>query len=261
MQIQFYKYQGTGNDFIMIDNRSGSIALDDVQIKQLCSRRFGVGADGLILLELEPGVDFKMVYYNSDGAPSSMCGNGGRCIAAFAKKLGVIANKATFVAVDGLHEVEINELGLVSLKMGDVKFIERRENDFYLNTGSPHYVKFVEGVEGYPVLQEGRAIRNSPAFAEEGTNVNFIEKKEEALFVRTYERGVEEETYSCGTGVTAAALVAAIVGMATTKNNCLIRTLGGDLEVSFERVLEQNFYNIWLKGPAEFVYKGELTVA
>ena len=261
MQIQFYKYQGTGNDFIMIDNRTNSVALDALQIKHLCSRRFGIGADGLILLELEPGVDFKMVYYNSDGAPSSMCGNGGRCIAAFAKKLGVMAGKAKFVAVDGLHEVEINENEQVSLKMGDVKLIERHDTDFYLNTGSPHYVKFVEAVESYPVLEAGRAIRNSAPFAEEGTNVNFIEKLEDALFVRTYERGVEDETYSCGTGVTAAAIVAAITGLATSKNNCFIRTLGGDLEVSFERVLEQNFYNIWLRGPAEFVYRGDIVIA
>jgi len=261
MQLSFYKYQGTGNDFILIDNRQNNVLLTNEQVKLLCDRRFGIGADGLMLLELEPGSDFKMVYYNSDGNPSSMCGNGGRCITAFAKHLGVIKNSAKFLAIDGLHEATIDENEIVSLKMQDVKTVEMGDDFFYLNTGSPHFVKMVDDVERFDVKKNGALIRNNDRFKEEGTNVNFIERKDDALFVRTYERGVEDETYSCGTGVTAAALVAAIKGISNGKNNCLINTLGGNLEVTFERVLEQNFYNIWLIGPAEKVFNGTIEIA
>lgn len=258
MIIPFYKYQGTGNDFILIDNRNKHISLTNEQVAFMCHRRFGIGADGLILLELEAGVDFRMVYYNSDGNTSSMCGNGGRCITAFAKYLGVIEDKARFLASDGLHEATIDSHGMVSLKMQDVKQVEAGDDFFFLNTGSPHYVKFVSDIEHFDVFNQGRNIRYSERFQEEGTNVNFIEKKEEELFVRTYERGVEDETYSCGTGVTAAALVAALKGLSTGKNNCIIKTKGGALEVTFEKVLEQNFYNIWLKGPATSVFSGSM---
>ncbi|MEI8137787.1 MAG: diaminopimelate epimerase [Bacteroidota bacterium] len=260
MQLSFYKYHGTGNDFILIDNRLNEISLTIEQINFLCHRRFGIGADGLMLLELEPGCDFKMVYYNSDGNPSSMCGNGGRCITAFAKHLGIIENKARFIAIDGLHEATIDENEVVSLKMQDVKNVEIGDDYFYLNTGSPHYVKIISDVEKMDVKTNGSAIRYNLRFKEDGTNVNFIERVEDNLFVRTYERGVEDETYSCGTGVTAAALVAAIKGISNGKNNCFIKTLGGNLEVKFERVLEQNFYNIWLIGPAEMVFKGSIKV-
>jgi diaminopimelate epimerase len=257
MQIHFYKYQGTGNDFVLIDNRINSVSFNTEQISFLCDRRFGIGADGLMLLELEPGCDFKMVYYNSDGNQSTMCGNGGRCITAFAKHLGITGDHAKFMAIDGLHEATIHE-DQVSLKMQDVKQVEIGEDYFYLNTGSPHYVKSVNNIESFDVVAEGKKIRYNDRFAAEGTNVNFIEKKEEELFVRTYERGVEDETYSCGTGVTAAALVAATQGFSNTKNNCLIKTKGGNLEVTFEKVLETNFYNIWLKGPAVMVFKGTI---
>jgi len=260
MEINFYKYQGTGNDFIMIDNRSNSIVLTNEQVAFLCHRRFGIGADGLILLESEPGFDFRMVYYNSDGNQSSMCGNGGRCITAFARQLGLISDKARFSATDGAHESTLSEDGMISLKMQDVKGMELGEDYFYLDTGSPHYVTLVENVEAFDVFHEGRKIRNSERFKEDGTNVNFIEKQNDEIFVRTYERGVEDETFSCGTGVTAAALVAAVKGISTGKNNCLIKTKGGTLEVSFEKVLEQNFYNIWLKGPALFVFKGSIII-
>lgn len=258
MQINFYKYQGTGNDFILIDNRVKPVTLTNEQVKMACDRRFGVGADGLMLLETEPGYDFKMVYYNSDGNPSSMCGNGGRCITAFARYLGITGDRARFLAVDGPHESVIGHDGIISLKMHDVKEVESGDGYFYLDTGSPHYVKFVSQVETFNVVEEGRKIRNSDRFREQGTNVNFIEKKEDVLFVRTYERGVENETYSCGTGVTAAALVAGLKGISNSKNHCLVKTLGGELEVSFEKVLEQNFYNIWLKGPAKLVFKGSV---
>lgn len=233
------------------------ISLSNDQIKYLCHRHFGIGADGLMLLELEPGVDFKMVYFNSDGNESSMCGNGGRCITAFAKKLGLIEDKARFIAIDGLHEAVFND-GIISLKMNDVKTIDKGENYFYLNTGSPHYVKFVYDIKHFNVFEEGKKIRNSDAFVAEGTNVNFIEKVEDDIFVRTYERGVEDETLSCGTGVTASALVAALSGVASGKNNCRVRTLGGNLNVKFDKVLENTFYNIWLEGPAEFVFEGSV---
>lgn len=260
MEIRFFKYQGTGNDFIMIDNRDRELSLSNEQVAFLCHRRFGIGADGLILLESEPGFDFRMVYYNSDGNQSSMCGNGGRCIVAFARQLGLVNDRASFSAIDGAHEATISGEGIVALKMQDVKNVESGEDFFYLNTGSPHYVKFIKDVESYDVFHEGKKIRNSERFLEEGTNVNFMEKQDNEIFVRTYERGVEDETFSCGTGVTAAALVAALKGISTSKNNCLVKTKGGMLEVSFEKVLEQNFYNIWLKGPALLVFKGSVSL-
>lgn len=260
MLLHFYKYQGTGNDFILIDNRAGNILLEHATIAALCDRRFGIGADGLMLLELQAGYDFRMVYYNSDGNESSMCGNGGRCIVSFAQRLGLGTNgKFHFMAIDGAHEAII-EGTRVELKMQDVRNIEKLDEGYFLNTGSPHFVKFVSGLTAFDVVREGRAIRYSDTYADEGTNVNFIESIGEEIHVRTYERGVEDETYSCGTGVTACALVSALTGISTGRNNCIIKTPGGTLEVSFERVLEQNFYNIWLKGDALFVYKGEVEI-
>lgn len=258
MDLRFYKYQGTGNDFILIDNRQSQIYLTQPQIANFCHRQFGIGADGLMLLELEPGVDFKMVYFNSDGNQSSMCGNGGRCITAFAKHLGMIEDKAKFLAIDGLHEATINPNGEVALKMKDVKSIEQTDNYYFIDTGSPHYVEIVAGVENIDVYHLGKRIRFNDRFSETGTNVNFIEKTEDHLFVRTYERGVENETLSCGTGVVASALVAALNGISTSKNNCLVATKGGHLEVTFEKVLEKTFYNIWLKGPAIKVFEGNI---
>jgi diaminopimelate epimerase len=260
MNVHFQKYHGTGNDFILIDNRNGSVQLLADQISAMCHRRFGIGADGLMLLESEPGVDFRMVYFNSDGNQSSMCGNGGRCITAFARELGVISGKARFTAIDGIHEALITDENYVSLKMQDVKNIEVGSDYCYLNTGSPHYVKVVEDVIHYDVVGEGRKIRYNSRFKEEGTNVNFIQKIDDHLYVRTYERGVEDETFSCGTGVTASALVASLRGFATERNRCAVKTRGGDLEVSFEKVLEQNFYNIWLKGSAVGVFSGSIVL-
>lgn len=260
MKLHFFKYQGTGNDFVLLDNRDKSILLTQEQIKFLCDRRFGVGADGLMLLETEAGYDFKMVYFNSDGNESSMCGNGGRCLMAFAHRLGVVTEKARFIATDGPHEAIILEDGTVSLKMQDVKGIEKGSDFFFLNTGSPHYVTIVDALQDINVKEEGRKVRYNERFALQGTNVNFIEKKEDTLFVRTYERGVEDETLSCGTGVTAAALVAAVNGLATGKNQCRISTPGGSLNVKFDKVLENTFYNIWLEGPATFVYEGDIVI-
>jgi len=266
MNIPFFKYQGTGNDFIIIDNRNNIINnIDNLVIANLCNRQFGIGADGLILLCHKIGFDFEMIYYNSDGNQSSMCGNGGRCIVAFALKLGIIKNTANFYSIDGIHEAVIQDNYhkevIVKLKMIDVSTIEKGEFSFFLNTGSPHYVQYVENIEKYDVENQGKAIRYNEKFALVGTNVNFIEQFEDYLFVRTYERGVEKETLSCGTGVTASALVAAI----SNKNNSLkkinkIKTLGGFLTVYFKKVSDTSFKNIWLEGPATFVFKGEIEV-
>lgn len=258
MTYTFYKYQGTGNDFIIIDNRDMRFnRKDNALVAKLCDRRFGIGADGLILLQNKQGYDFEMVYYNSDGNESSMCGNGGRCIVAFAHKLGLLNEKARFTAIDGEHEA-ILKGDQISLKMADVNEIEKNADFYFLSTGSPHYVKFVKDIEHYNVFEEGKKVRYNKRFKEKGTNVNFIEKQNNSLFVRTYERGVEGETYSCGTGVTAAALIAALTGTSTAAENCAIKTLGGKLNVHFKRKSENSFDNIWLEGPATFVFKGEI---
>jgi diaminopimelate epimerase len=259
MKLSFVKAHGTGNDFILADNRRQEITLTQEQAAMLCHRRFGIGADGLMLLETEPGADFRMVYYNSDGRISSMCGNGGRCITAYARELGLIDRRAEFMAADGRHEATIGDDGEVSLRMNDVRNIEKGDGFFFVDTGSPHYVRIVEDVNGVDVLREGRAIRNSDRFREEGTNVNFIALSDNDLQVRTYERGVEDETYSCGTGVTAGAIIAAYNKM-IPGNYCRVKTLGGNLEVKFEKVLDQNFYNIWLKGPAVKVFEGTIDI-
>ena len=256
----FYKYQGTGNDFVIMDNRQLQFNRKDRSaVAKLCDRRFGIGGDGLMLLQNKEGFDFEMVYYNSDGRESSMCGNGGRCIVEFARSLGIVKDKAHFIAIDGAHEALVKP-GFISLKMNDVKEVELHSDFSFLNTGSPHYVAFVNDVRNYNVFEEGKKIRNNSRFKAEGTNVNFIEKEYNDLFVRTYERGVEAETYSCGTGVTAAALVAAIKKVSTATDYCSIKTLGGDLTVKFKKQADDSFTNIWLEGPATFVFKGEIEV-
>lgn len=256
LKLSFCKYQGTGNDFVLVDNRDNAFGDTNVdKIARLCDRRFGIGGDGLMLLQNKPGYDFEMVYFNSDGRPSSMCGNGGRCIVAFAKRLGIIRDKAHFIAVDGDHDATVKD-NWVSLKMNDVRSVEINEDFCWLNTGSPHYVKFVNDIEHYDMFNEGRNIRYNERFKKEGTNVNFLERKGDVLFVRTYERGVEDETYSCGTGVTAAALVAALKGVATAEDHCRIKTLGGELNVRFKKNADGSFTGIWLEGPAEFVFEG-----
>lgn len=256
MNLHFYKYQGCGNDFIILDNRNTKISLSTQQINKLCDRHFGIGADGLMLLENARGYDFKMVYYNSDGNESSMCGNGGRCITAFAKQLNIIKDSARFMAIDGEHESHIEDK-IISLKMNDVPLIEKREDYFYLNTGSPHVVKWVENIDTYPVFEEGKKIRYDESFKSGGgTNVNFIQLKEDKLVVRTYERGVEDETLACGTGVTAAALVEAMVNKSSHTNYCDVVTLGGNLTVTYQKQ-DGSFTDIWLKGPATFVFEGD----
>jgi diaminopimelate epimerase len=257
--IPFFKYQGTGNDFVMIDQREKKYIRkkDTALINKICDRRFGIGADGLILLENCKGYDFRMVYFNADGRESSMCGNGGRCIAAFANHLGIVKSKCRFLAIDGLHEAMIKKNDWVELKMSDVKNIEIGEDYFLMDTGSPHYVVFVEDIDNLNVFESGQAIRYSKRFKKEGVNVNFVERTEDNIIVATYERGVEDETLSCGTGVTAAAIASFLQKTnRRKKQNTPIKAKGGDLSVRFEPDGKSKANNIWLCGKAELVFEG-----
>jgi len=260
MQIHFYKYQGTGNDFIILDNRDSNYSnITFEQVKFLCDRHFGIGADGLMLLNTSNEFDFEMKYYNSDGNESTMCGNGGRCITAFAKKLGLISTSAIFQAIDGKHTATIDDQGNVCLKMNDVTHIIKNDTYFELNTGSPHYVHFTEYVDEMDMKKEGKLIRYSPKYKDEGINVNFVEVlSNDTLFVRTYERGVEDETLSCGTGVTAAAI--AFCAEANGPQQVNVKTLGGQLQVLFEADNNHGVKNVHLSGGAEFVFKGDMEV-
>lgn len=260
MQIEFYKYQGTGNDFILIDNREAKYNdLNKKQVQCLCDRRFGIGADGLMLLNKKPGYDFEMIYYNADGRAGSMCGNGGRCMVKFAYLLGIHKSRYLFTASDGDHEAEIDLNGIVRLKMANVGEVEVHSNHFILNTGSPHYVKPIRDIMKMDVKNSGRMIRYDKEFAKDGINVNFVELlDEDQIYVRTYERGVEDETLSCGTGVTASALISAHNDNGF--NRVEVRTPGGHLSVEFDKLDENHFENIWLCGPAELVFKGDLNL-
>ncbi len=254
--MKFYKYEGTGNDFIMIDNRKNFFSKNEEQIKFLCDRKFGIGADGLILLENHKKFDFQMKYFNSDGKIASMCGNGGRCIVAFAKKLKIINNKTKFSAFDGSHNAEIYGENFVKLQMNNLEKIDKIGNSYFLNTGSPHFCSFVENLENINLLYEAKKIRYNDMFKKKGTNVNFIEKKENKIFVRTYERGVEDETLSCGTGVVASA-IANYLENNPKKTNLEISTKGGILKVFFEKN-DNIFKNIFLQGKANFVFEGTI---
>ncbi|MBS1530677.1 MAG: diaminopimelate epimerase [Bacteroidetes bacterium] len=262
MNIKFYKYQGAGNDFIMVDNRKNAVNHHDPKlIARLCDRRFGIGGDGIMFLQDKPGYDFEMVYYNSDGQPSSMCGNGGRCIVAFAKYLEIIDSEANFLAVDGPHYAKISEKGdWVSLQMIDVNEINRDGEAYVLDTGSPHYVQLVSGLKDKDVYHDGYAIRNNDTYKAKGINVNFVEPMENGYFVRTFERGVEAETYACGTGVTAVALAMAKHNHQTGMLNTPIKVLGGDLNIRFETEDGTHFRKIFLEGPAVQVFDGEIFV-
>ncbi|AEM69065.1 Diaminopimelate epimerase [Allomuricauda ruestringensis DSM 13258] len=256
MELQFFKYQGTGNDFVIIDNRQDVFPKNNTKlVAELCDRRFGIGADGLILLENDNLSDFKMVYFNADGAESSMCGNGGRCLVAFAHYLGVIEKETTFNAVDGLHHATV-EGDIVNLKMIDVDKIHEKQNHSFLDTGSPHHVQLVKELKKFDVQKEGKKLRYG-IYGESGSNINFVEQKQDNAFdVRTYERGVEGETFSCGTGVTAVALAMHQSGK-TAANEVHIHTIGGDLTISFEKK-GGKYSNIFLKGPATQVFKGTI---
>jgi diaminopimelate epimerase len=263
MKIPFSKYQGTGNDFILLDNRDSRFSqLTTEQVNALCDRRFGIGADGLILLEDREGYDFYMKYYNSDGNESSMCGNGGRCIAAYAKRLSFPGDHLKFLAIDGEHLADIlpGEQFIIKLKMADVNSYETIGDDLFLNTGSPHYVRFVDDVMKLDLVNEGRKVRYNERFKAEGTNVNFVQPIGDTLVVRSYERGVEDETLSCGTGVTASALASVIRGVQKgDKGVVKIQTMGGALRVHYEKA-GNGFRDVYLEGPATFVYNGEIEI-
>ena len=222
MQLSFYKYQGIGNDFIIIDNRKEIFPSNNKgYISFLCDRRIGIGADGLILLTNEKDLDFKMVYFNSDGNESTMCGNGGRCLVAFAKHLGIIEDAATFNAIDGLHTATISDDNKVRLQMQDVSEIRQKPEAIFLDTGSPHHVQLVTDLDGFDVVKEGAKLRYG-LYGEKGSNINFVEAKSKDVYrVRTYERGVEDETLSCGTGVTAVALAMHNSNRSSSKKNTI----------------------------------------
>lgn len=260
MQLEFYKYQGTGNDFVMIDNRSNTFPKENTKlVARLCDRRFGIGADGLILLDNDTDTDFRMVYYNSDGNLSSMCGNGGRCLVAFAKQLNVIQNQTTFIATDGLHHATVADDGIVSLQMIDVAEIKNTPDYSFLNTGSPHHVQLVADLEHYNVKENGAAIRYGELYGKAGSNINFVKKIDETTFsLRTYERGVEDETLACGTGATAVAIAMNATGQSNS-NAINLNVEGGKLAVSFDKV-DDKYTNVFLKGPAEFVFKGTIEI-
>ncbi len=259
--MHLYKYQGTGNDFILLDNRTGEYSLDKNQIQQLCNRKFGIGADGLMLLQGREGYDFEMVYYNSDASQGMFCGNGSRCLVAFAHALGVMKTnqKCSFLAADGLHEAMVRADGWVEVKMIDVPTVTTLPNgDFFLYTGTVHYVTFVPTLKEVQVVETGRAIRHSEPYRKEGVNVNFVETiSKNQLSVATYERGVEDETLACGTGVTACALVYALknTDFFSKENTINVQVKGGTLQIRFEWNDKGGFQNIWLCGPAIKVFE------
>ncbi|HLP93574.1 MAG TPA: diaminopimelate epimerase [Saprospiraceae bacterium] len=264
--MKFWKYQGAGNDFIMVDQRQKQwlTRTDTDRIARLCDRRFGIGADGLILLESKSGFDFEMIYFNADGRESTMCGNGGRCIAAFAHHLGIVGEKCLFHAIDGPHEASIRaetaDNCWVELKMIDVQQVEYDKDAYVLNTGSPHYVQFVSQLDQKDMVREGKAVRYGERFKQEGINVNLIESNPDGtLKIRTYERGVEDETLACGTGVTAAAIAAFIRQKAPLGDfEIPVHARGGDLAVRFSAQADGSFSQIWLCGPAVRVFEGTI---
>ena len=250
--IHFHKYQGTGNDFVMIDNRELVFDRNDLEsVSRLCDRRFGIGADGVILIEHDQEVDFEMVYFNPDGS-QSLCGNGSRCAVMYANSLGIIEDTTTFKAIDGVHEAQI-EGDQVHLLMHDVSEYEQQGTDHVIDTGSPHYIRYVSEVDALDVVEEGRQIRYSEQYKAEGINVNFIDRTDDnSAKIRTYERGVENETFSCGTGCTAAALSLALNG---AESPVSLKAVGGNLQVAFEKQ-EDTFKNVYLIGPAQKVFEG-----
>ena len=256
MIVNFHKYQATGNDFVMIDNRELQFPKNDIAlIAKMCHRRFGIGADGLILLEQHQSKDFQMIYYNSDGNQSSMCGNGGRCLVKFANTLGIINNETTFMAIDGMHYATIDNNGVVSLQMKNVENIKITDDYVFLDTGSPHHIVYENNLETLDVKAAGSLIRYSKLYAEKGCNINFVLQVSANTFaIRTYERGVENETLSCGTGATAVAIAMKSTGK-TNANHIHIRVEGGQLEIYFTPIQGQ-FKNVFLKGEAHFVFGG-----
>lgn len=258
--IDFVKFQGAGNDFVMINLMTDNLLLTEQQVETLCNRRFGIGADGLITISRSEVAQFKMTYYNCDGRPASFCGNGGRCTAAFAFSLGIVGKTMTFEGFDGLHHAEIKEVDddkyIVELSMRDVNQFNLRNHDLIVDTGSPHFVTQVDDAQSVDIVTEGRRIRYDKSISENGVNVDFVEKRDSKLFVRTYERGVEDETLACGTGVTASALAASLwFGW----NDVNIETLGGNLNVKFDKS-GNSFTNVRLTGPAVASFRGSVKI-
>ncbi len=259
---RFFKYQGAGNDFIVFDNRSGFFdAGNHMMIRRLCDRRFGIGADGLMLLQAHGDYDFEMRYFNADGHEGSLCGNGGRCIVAFAHSLGLFGDKTVFLAVDGEHTAYLtagHRVGeyAVKLQMNDVSSISRDGEAYVLDTGSPHYVQEIADLTQFPLLEEARKIRYGAKYGEKGINVNYVEAMAGGGYaIRTYERGVEDETLACGTGATAAALAMALKNGDDGAFITPIRATGGPLSIHFHKH-GQSFTQVFLEGPATFVYEG-----
>ncbi len=262
MKIHFHKYQATGNDFVLIDNRSRGYSFSQEQIEKICDRRFGVGADGLMLIEKHPTLDFNLVYYNSDGS-QSLCGNGSRAAVVMAAALGLLKTSTSFNAYDGTHEAQLLSDDVVRLKLNNVNEVKKTGEEYFINTGSPHHLRFVKDVNTYPVVEEGSKIRYSETYSPNGTNANFIQLLDNnTITVRTYERGVEDETFSCGTGVAAAALAASFLGYTSPVH---IRVKGGELSVEFKTVysgpsgsVPATFHDVFLIGPAKMVFEGDL---
>lgn len=261
MSTHFYKYQGAGNDFVLIDNRNLSFKnTDKKSVANICDRRFGIGGDGFMLLQDHADYDFEMIYFNADGNPGSMCGNGGRCIVAFAKHLGVVDRETNFLAVDGPHYAKISEDGeWIDLQMIDIDHINKDGDAFVLNTGSPHYVQQTTNLGDLDVYTSGKSIRNNDTYKTDGINVNFVEDKGDHLFVRTFERGVEDETFACGTGVTAAALSMATVNGLSGHVKTPVKVLGGNLSIEFDYD-GKKFSNVFLCGPAKAVFEGSIAL-
>lgn len=258
MTLVFNKYQGAGNDFVMVDNRGSQIDPSDHElINKLCNRRFGIGADGLILISDHDEFDYEMKYFNADGYIGSMCGNGGRCTARFAYNLGIAGRNQKFMAYDGMHEAVVEE-DIIRLQMRDVANPSFIDGNYFINTGSPHYVLFEKNIDTIDVSMEGRKLRYSPKFAPGGTNVNFVEVSDNGIYVRTYERGVEDETLACGTGVTASAIASVLKGHFDTKT-INIRTKGGNLNVKMD-ISNGKISDVWLSGPATFVFEGKIDI-
>lgn len=258
MIISFFKYQGTGNDFVMIDNRESAFPEDIKYVQRLCDRRFGIGADGLILIQNHPSLDFEMVYFNADGS-KSLCGNGSRCAVNFARQLEIIDHKTSFLTIDGEYSATIDDKQIVHLNMRDIEGLATKNEAFFLDNGSPHHIIFTNNNEETNVYRTGKTIRESDEYKPSGTNVNFVEILDNnSIDVRTFERGVEDETLSCGTGVTASSLAASEKGV---QSPIQVKTKGGNLSVKFDKGAGGKFTNIYLAGPAEMVFAGKIEIS
>lgn len=263
MKIKFYKYQATGNDFIIIDAREENLVLEKKDIQFLCDRHFGIGSDGLIIFGNSDKADFSMQFFNPDGSGGMMCGNGGRSIVKFASDKGVISDSCSFIAPDGLHFATINN-DIISLKMVNPTLFQAHQDGYYINTGTSHFVVFEEDLNKINIIEKGRSIRYDERFSHyNGCNVNFVEEISlNNIRIRTYERGVEDETLACGTGICAAALTYSIEkGLKNGKHTINISAKGGDLQVEFEKKSDNSLSEVYLIGTANSVFEGEIEIS